>query len=129
VLDAVGLADHVEAHWPGVDGVAVPGLLCELNAVIGENGVDLIGHGLEQVLKELPGSLSVSCGNELSDGELGRPVDSHKEKELSLGGLHLGNVDVEEAYGVALELLPLGLVALDIRQPRDAMSLQAAVQC
>lgn len=30
VLDGVGLADHVKAHWPGVDGVPVPGQLCKL---------------------------------------------------------------------------------------------------
>jgi hypothetical protein len=57
-----------------------------------------------------------------------RPVDADEEVELSFGGLHLGDVDVKEPDGVALELLPLGLVALDIRQPRDAMALQAAMQ-
>ena len=43
VLDTVGLADHVEAHGPGRDGAAIPRLLGELNAVVGEDGVDLIG--------------------------------------------------------------------------------------
>lgn len=33
VLDAIDLADHVESHRPGVDGVPVPRLLCELDAV------------------------------------------------------------------------------------------------
>lgn len=33
VLNAVGRADHVEAHEPGIDSVAVPGLLCELDAL------------------------------------------------------------------------------------------------
>ena len=33
MLDPVGLADHVEAHWPGIFGVAVPGLLGELDAI------------------------------------------------------------------------------------------------
>ena len=130
VLDPVGFTDHVEAHRPGVDGVAVPGLLGELDAIVSENGVDVIGHGFEQVLQELPGRLSVGCRNELGDGELGSAVDSHKEKELALGSLHLGNVDVDRASGsppvreplaradgVALELLPLGFVAFDIWQP------------
>ena len=44
------------------------------------------------------------------------------------GGLHLGNTNVEEADGVALELLPSRLVVFDIRQARDAMTLQAPVQ-
>ncbi len=123
VLDAVGLADHVEAHWPGVDAVSVPGLLCELDSVVGQDGVDLIGHRFEHVLQELPSRLSVSRVNELGDSELGRPVDADEEVKPALGGLHLGNVDVEEADGIALELLALGFVALDIRQARDAMTL------
>ena len=90
--------------------------------------MDLVGHGLEHVLQELPGRLSVSRCNELSDGELGCPVDADEEVELALGRLHLGDVDVKEADGVALELLPLGLVALDIRQARDAVTLQAPMQ-
>ena len=32
VLDPVGLADHVEAHWPRMDCIAVPGLLGKLDA-------------------------------------------------------------------------------------------------
>jgi hypothetical protein len=103
--------------------------------------MDLIGHSLEHVLQELPGRLPVSSCNELSDGELGRPVDTHEEKKLSLGRLHLGDVDVDRASGsppvreplaranrIPLELLPTWLVALDIRQARDAMPLQAPMQ-
>jgi hypothetical protein len=41
---------------------------------------------------------------------------------------HLCDVDVEVADRVALELLLRRLVALDIRQPADAMTLEAAVQ-
>jgi hypothetical protein len=77
-----------------VDGVPVPGLLCERNAVIHQDGADLLGHGFEPVLKKLPGSLSISVGNELSDGELERPVDYRKEKERALGTLHFGYVDM-----------------------------------
>jgi len=128
MLDPVRFADHVEAHWPGVDGVPVARLLGELDAVVGQDRVDLVGHGLEHVLEELLGRLPVSRCNELGDRELGCPVDAHEEVELSLDGLHLGNVDVEEPDGVALELLALGLVAFDIRLARDAVTLQAAMQ-
>jgi hypothetical protein len=79
-------------------------LLGELDAVDGENSVDLVGYGLEHVLQELPGRLSVRCCNELSNGELGRPVDADEQVELSFGGLHLGDVDVEEPDGIAFEL-------------------------
>ena len=128
VLDAVGLADHGKAHWPRIDGVPVPGLLCELNTVISQNRVDLVGHSLKHVPKELPSRLLVSRCNELRDGELGCAVDADEQVEPALGGLHLSDVDVEEADGVALELLPLRLVAFDIRQARDAVPLQASVQ-
>jgi hypothetical protein len=86
VLDAVGLADHVEAQWPRIDGVPVPGLLCEPDTVIRQNRVDLAGHSLEHVLEELPGCLSVSLCNELSDGEFGRPIDAGEQVELAFGG-------------------------------------------
>ena len=90
--------------------------------------MDLIGQGFEQVLQELPGRLSVSCFNELGDGELGCPVDAYEQVKLAFSGLHLGNIDVEKPNRVALELLPLRLVAFDIRQARDAMSLQAPMK-
>ena len=128
VLDPVGLADHVESHRPGGDGIPVPGLLCELDATIGKNRVDLIGHGFEHVLQELPGGLSVSRCNELGDGELGRSVNAHKEIELAFSRLYLGDVDMEKPDGVAFELLALGLVTLDIQKTRDPMPLQAAMQ-
>jgi hypothetical protein len=128
VLDTVGLADHVETHWQGIDGVPVPVLLGELGAVVGRDCVDLTGHSFQQVRQELPGCLSVSCRNELGDGELGSAVDADEEKELALGRLYFGDVDVKEPDGVALELLALGLVAFDIRQARDAMTLKAPMQ-
>jgi hypothetical protein len=78
VLYPVGFADYVKTNWPGIYGVAVPGLLGELDAVIGKNGVDPIGHGFEQMLEELPGRLSVRRCKELSDGEFGRSVNAHK---------------------------------------------------
>ena len=102
--------------------------------------MDLIGHGVEQVLQELLGRLSVSRCNELSDGELRRSVDADEEVKpivgktvprtvfgpsSYLGGLNLSYVDMEEPDGIPLELLPLGLVAFNIGQARDAVTLQA----
>ena len=66
----------------GKRGVAVPGLLGELDAMVGQDGVDLVRHGLKHVLQELPGRLSVSSCIELSDGELGRSINAQKEIEL-----------------------------------------------
>ncbi len=116
VLDPDGVADHVEGHRAGMSRVAAMGLLGELGAVVGENGVDLMEHGLQQVPWELRGSFSISCRNELGESEAGCPVDTHEEKERALAGLHLCNVDVKIPDGLAFELLPPGLVTLGLGQ-------------
>jgi hypothetical protein len=48
--------------------------------------------------------------------------------ELALCSSNLGNIDVEVADGIRLELLLWGLVALDLWQPFNTMSLKAAMQ-
>jgi hypothetical protein len=50
VLYAVRLADHVKAHLTRPGRVAVTRLLGELNAIVGQNGVDAVGHGFQQVI-------------------------------------------------------------------------------
>lgn len=114
VLYAVGVADHVEAHLTREGGVAVAGLLGELDAVVRQDGVDLVRHGPQQVLQELPGGSPVGLVDQLGDGELAGAVDADKQIELAFGGLHLGDIDVEEADRIPLETLPFGLVAFDI---------------
>ena len=61
-----------------------------------------IWHGLKHVMQDLPGRLSVSRCNELSDGELGRSVNAHKEIELAFSRLQPGDVDVDRAIGAPL---------------------------
>lgn len=128
VLDPVRLADQIEPHGPRIDGVPVSGLLCELDAVVRQDRVDLVRHRLKEVFKELPGRLAVGFLYQLRDCELAGAVDSYEEIELALFGPDLGNIDVEEANRVALELLPFRLVAFDIRQTRNPMPLQTAMQ-
>ncbi len=50
------------------------------------------------------------------------------QAQLALGGLHFGDIDVEVADRIGLELLLGGLVAFDLRQPRYAVPGQAAMQ-
>ncbi len=136
VLDPVGFADHVETHWPGANGVAVPGLLSELNAPrhclsdqwrskgsIREKGVDLVGHSLEHRRENLPSGAPVSLVCELRHGELAGAVDADKEIQLAFSGLHFGDVDMKEPDGVAIELLTLWFVAFDIGQARYAFAI------
>ena len=66
--------------------------------------------------------------DQLHDGEFARAINGDIEIELALGGLDLGDIDVEIADRIGLEPLLGGLVALDLRQPRDAVTRQAAMQ-
>ena len=52
-----------------------------------------------------------------------------RHPELTLLGPQLGDVDVQVADGVALELGPLGLVALHVRQAADVVALEQPMQC
>ena len=90
--------------------------------------MDLTRHRIEHVLQELPCRLPVGLVDQLGDRELAGPIDADKEVELAFGGLKLCDVDMEEADGVALELLTFRLVPFDIRQPGDTMTLQTPVQ-
>lgn len=40
--------------------------------------------------------------------------NANKQVELAFGGLHLGDIDVEETNRITLEAQPLRLVALDV---------------
>ena len=128
VFDIVRLADHVEAHLARPGGVAVAGLLGELDAIVREEGVDAIRHGLQQVFQELPCRPTIGPVDQLRDREFAGAVDADKQVKLAFDGLHLGDIDVEEADRVALEALTLWLVLLNIWQAGDTMPLQAAVQ-
>ena len=154
VLDPICLTDHVETHLPRPRGVPIPGLLGELNAVVrcplsvclqtlrgGQNRMDPVGHDFHKVLQELPGSLSIRFFNQLNDGKFAGAVNGYDHKELAFRRLHLGDVpshglqanhcravDVEKADRVALELRPLGLVSINVRQAGNPVSLEAPVQ-
>ena len=128
VLDIVRLADHVEPHLTRPGGVAVTRLIGKLDAVVGQDSVDAVRHGFQQVFEELPRSSPVRLVDQLGDRELAGTVYADEQVELALGGLHLGNIDVEETDRVALEALTLWLVAFDIGQTGDAVALEAAVQ-
>src|SRR4029077_20988567 len=55
-------------------------------------------------------------------------IDRHEEVELTLPGTNLGDVDVKVADWVAFERLLGDLVAGDLRQPADAVTLEASMQ-
>ena len=116
VLDPIRLTDHVETHWPGICGIAVPRRLGELDVVIGQNRANPIGNYLQKVLLELPRRPPVCLRDQLGDRELAGPVDGREKIGLALGGLPLCDVHVKAADGVGLEALTPGFVPFDIRQ-------------
>jgi Trypsin-like peptidase domain len=98
----------------------------EMDTVIGKNRMDLVGHGRDKMAEELGG-----CGRflmQFDKREFRRSIDGDKKMELAFFGPHFGNVDVEEADRIGLELLLRRLAPLDIRQLADAVALQTAVQ-
>jgi len=100
----------------------------KLNAVISENCVDPVGHGRNQPQQELSRYSRGGSFVQFDEDELRRPIDGDEHVQLTLLGAHLGNVDVEVADRIVFELLLVRLVAFNIRQLADTVTLQAAMQ-
>jgi len=103
----VRYVDHVEAHLARPGGVSVASRLAERVAVISQDRVDAVRHGLQQVFQELPRCPSISLVDQLRDRELAGAVDADEQVKFAFGGLHLGDIHVEEADRIALEALAL----------------------
>lgn len=84
--------------------------------------------GLDQGDQEGRGGHPIGLLDEPSKGGLRGPVDGREQVQLAFGCAQLCDVDEEVADRVALERVLGWRVALHIREPRDAMPLQAAVQ-
>lgn len=56
--------------------------------------MDAVGNDGDELIEECSGCGASGAGHQSGEGELAGPVDGHKEVKLALGGLHLGNVDV-----------------------------------
>ena len=76
----------------------------------------------------MPPSVSTVRLVQLDEGEVGNPVDGDQEMKPALRGLDLGDVDVDVAERVGLELAFASGGPLHVGQPGDAMPLQAAVR-
>ncbi len=90
--------------------------------------MDLVKHGFDKGPEKGGRRMDIGAFFESHEGEFGSSVDRNEKTQFALGGLDLGNVDMEEANGIAFELASFWLVALDLRQPADAVTLQTALQ-
>ncbi len=116
MFDPVGLADPVKAHGTRLGRIAITGLFSELAAVIDQNGMNPIRDNAQEMFEEFPGRLPVGFLSQLCDGKFTRPINGHKEIQLTLSGLDLGDIEMKEPNRVTFETLPLGLVSLNVRQ-------------
>jgi hypothetical protein len=87
-----------------------------------------VGNGCDEIAQELGCIHLADFGIELSEGELGRAVNRYKEIQPAFGGLHLGDVNVEVADRVGLELLLRLFVTFDVGKPAGTVTAQAAMQ-
>ena len=114
MLDAVVLAGATE-------DVADPALrdtlvaIDELDAIVGQDGVDLVGHCLDQRLEEGRGCEFGGFAIDPGEHELGGAIHSDKQKAFAALEAQLGDVDMEVADLVLLERL--GLFTVRLRQP------------
>ncbi|SLN77802.1 hypothetical protein ROG8370_03985 [Roseovarius gaetbuli] len=113
VLDCMLAAHAVKDMF---EGTCIAASVCKLDAVIGQHRVQPVRNSSNQVAQELGGGHLPCLLNELGYGELARPVNANEDVELAFSGLHLCDVDMEIANGIAFEALPFWLVAFNIRQ-------------
>jgi len=130
MLDAVGSADLIEAVDPVSSGPAITVFwqVSELNTVIGQHRMQPVWHCRDQGFQETHGGRTVRLLVQGDEGEFRGPIDRDEQVELSLCCAQLGDVDVEIADRVGFEFSLGGTLVLDLREARDAVPLQAAMQ-
>lgn len=107
MLDAMSVAEPIEDMGEGVFVVRHIG---ELDAIIGKHGMDGVRDRFDQVAQELGGDHLAGFLVQFDKSELACPIDRDEQAQLALGGLHFGDVDVEVADRIGLEL-PLRLLS------------------
>lgn len=130
MFDAKLLAGAIEgmSAEPGCWTKPILRQVGKLDAVVRQHRVDFVWDCRHQRFEEAAGGGGVGGLCKLDERELGRSVDGDEEMELAFRRAHLGNVDMEEADRIGLELALGRLVAIDVGQPRDAVALQTAMQ-
>ena len=130
VLDAVCVTQHVE-HMSAPSRCRPETVLRqvrELDSIVGEHGVDFVRNGFEKGFEEGCGRLSRSSLMQFGIGKLRRSVDRYEQIEFAFLGAHFGNVEMEIADRIGLELLSCRFVAFGFWQTTDPVPLKAPMQ-
>src|SRR5665213_1371517 len=130
MFDSIFPAAHIKhmRHVSCCRTVCVARWESELDPIVGENRVDLVGDSRDQSFEEGRGGDASGLLDRLHEGELAGAIDGNVEVELAFGGLDLREVDVKIADRISLELFLRRLVAFDLRQSADAVALKTAMQ-
>jgi len=121
VFAAYAIEDMFERH-------GVRGSFGELNAVVGQDRVDLVRACLDQMAQELRGVHLAGLFVKLDEDELRRAVDGDEHVELAVLRADLGDVDMEVADRIGFELLSWRAFSLEVRHSGDVMALEQPVQ-
>ena len=108
-------------------GIAVTFAVGELDAVVGQDDVDPVGHDCDEVAQKLGCFAFAGTFDRLGIRERRGPIDSDTQLQLAFLGAHLGDVEVNVANGVDLERPLRWLSPRDVRQATAAVALEAAV--
>ena len=124
VFDTVLATDLVEAVDAHACGPAIPVLrqVSKLDAIIREDGVQVVGDCFDQRFQERDGGRSVSLVVKLDEGELRGAIDPDVGMELASFGTNLGDVDMEVADATGeqrAEAVPPVTISRQISMPRS----------
>ena len=112
VFDLMVCAHTVEDVFEGKPILLAIG---EPDAIVGQDRVDSIRYGSDQMTQELGGNHLSRALMQFDIGELGCPVDGDKQPEFTFAGAQFGDVDMKISDRIALECL-LWLVPFTLRQ-------------
>jgi len=111
-----------------MNGVHIALAIGELDAVIGQHRVDLVGYRGDQVPEELRGDSCVGLGMPLGLGKLTGAVNRDTPGTLAFFRAHVSHSEVEVTDRIAFERVLLGLIARDGWQATDAVPLQTTAE-
>ena len=95
---------------------SLAGRVGEMNAIVGERRMDLVGNRLDQSVEKARGGFCRGSLMQLDEGELRRSIDRHEHIEFAFGRAHLGDIDMEIADRIGFEFPLGGDLAVDFRQ-------------